>query len=203
MTEYDDKEHIKSVFTKVMAAFMSILHSWGMIILPYLDDLLIKELKELSTLWTLSELCEDDSVYLFVVNHPHYKSTVEIFKFAEEENVLVHLKTIKHSALHNVNDIVAVGPESFYATNDFYFSDFIMRLIEMVFGLRLTNVVYYSPGEVREVAADFTTQMGSPCLLTKSICSSLLQINHLSIAPLLTAVCMCSLEPPYNSSLDV
>ncbi|XP_069585477.1 serum paraoxonase/arylesterase 2-like isoform X1 [Ranitomeya imitator] len=98
---------------------------------------------------------EDDSVYLFVVNHPHYKSTVEIFKFAEEENVLVHLKTIKHSALHNVNDIVAVGPESFYATNDFYFSDFIMRLIEMVFGLRLTNVVYYSPGEVREVAAGF------------------------------------------------
>ncbi|XP_069585473.1 serum paraoxonase/arylesterase 2-like isoform X2 [Ranitomeya imitator] len=43
---------------------------------------------------------EDDSVYLFVVNHPHYKTTIEIFKFAEEENVLVHMKTIKHSALH-------------------------------------------------------------------------------------------------------
>ncbi|XP_069585471.1 serum paraoxonase/arylesterase 2-like [Ranitomeya imitator] len=98
---------------------------------------------------------EDDSVYLFVVNHPHYKSTVEIFKFAEEENVLVHVKTIKHSALHNVNNIVPVGPESFYATNDYYFSDFIMRHVEMVFGLTLTNVVYYSPGEVREVAAGF------------------------------------------------
>ncbi|KAM3928179.1 serum paraoxonase/arylesterase 2-like [Leptodactylus fuscus] len=103
---------------------------------------------------------QDDSVYLFVVNHPHYKSTVEIFKFAEEENVLLHLKTIKHSALHNVNDVVAVGPESFYATNDYYFSDFVMRHVEMFFGLQWTNVVYYSPGEVRQVASGFYSANG-------------------------------------------
>ncbi|CAJ0923427.1 unnamed protein product [Ranitomeya imitator] len=30
------------VFTKVMAAVMAILHVWGMVVLPYLDDLLIK-----------------------------------------------------------------------------------------------------------------------------------------------------------------
>ncbi|XP_053570044.1 serum paraoxonase/arylesterase 2 isoform X2 [Bombina bombina] len=42
---------------------------------------------------------KDDTVYLFVVNHPHYKSTVEIFKFLEEDNVLMHLKTIKHALL--------------------------------------------------------------------------------------------------------
>ncbi|XP_066441443.1 serum paraoxonase/arylesterase 2-like [Eleutherodactylus coqui] len=103
---------------------------------------------------------KDDSVYLFVVNHPHYKSTVELFKFAEEENVLVHLKTIKHSALYNVNDIVAVGPESFYATNDHYFTDFIMRFFEMFFGLKWTNVVYYSPGAVRQVATGFHSANG-------------------------------------------
>ncbi|XP_073438171.1 serum paraoxonase/arylesterase 2-like [Dendrobates tinctorius] len=103
---------------------------------------------------------KDDSVYLFVVNHPHYKSTVEIFKYEEEENVLVHVKTIKHSALHNVNNIVPVGPESFYATNDYYFSVFIMRQVELIFGLTLSNVVYYSPGEVREVAAGFYSANG-------------------------------------------
>ncbi|XP_069815502.1 serum paraoxonase/arylesterase 2-like [Dendropsophus ebraccatus] len=103
---------------------------------------------------------KDDSVYLFVVNHPWYKSAVEIFKFAEEENVLVHLKTIKHSALYNVNDVVAVGPESFYATNDYYFTDFIMRYVELFLGLRWTNVVYYSPGEVREVASGFYSANG-------------------------------------------
>lgn len=98
---------------------------------------------------------KDDSVYLFVVNHPQHKSTVEIFKFAEEENFLLHLKTIRHSALHSVNDIVAVGPDRFYATNDHYFSDFTMRYVEMFIGLTWTNVVYYSPGDVREVATGF------------------------------------------------
>ncbi|CAI9561735.1 unnamed protein product [Staurois parvus] len=98
----------------------------------------------------------DDTVYLFVVNHPHIsKSTVEIFKFSEDENVLVHLKTIKHASLYNVNDIVAVGPESFYATNDHYFTDFTLRFVEMLLGLRWTNVVYYSPSDVREVATGF------------------------------------------------
>ncbi|XP_075684876.1 serum paraoxonase/arylesterase 2-like [Rhinoderma darwinii] len=103
---------------------------------------------------------KDDSVYLFVVNHPHHKSTVEIFRFAEEENVLVYLKTIKHPALHSVNDVVAVGPESFYATNDYYFTDFIMRYVELFIGLTWTNVVYYSPGEVRQVATGFYSANG-------------------------------------------
>ncbi|XP_037692650.1 serum paraoxonase/arylesterase 2 isoform X4 [Choloepus didactylus] len=41
----------------------------------------------------------DDIVYLFVVNHPEFKNTVESFKFIEEENSLLHLKTIKHELL--------------------------------------------------------------------------------------------------------
>ncbi|XP_063781218.1 serum paraoxonase/arylesterase 2-like [Pseudophryne corroboree] len=98
---------------------------------------------------------KDDTIYLFVVNHPQYKTTIEIFKFAEEENVLVHRKTIKHALLHSVNDIVAVGPEAFYATNDCYFTDFTMKRVEMFFGPTWSNVVYYSPGDVREVASGF------------------------------------------------
>lgn len=44
-------------------------------------------------------LFQDDTVYLFVVNHPHQKSTVELFKFEEDDNSLVHLKTIRHDLL--------------------------------------------------------------------------------------------------------
>lgn len=44
-------------------------------------------------------LFADDSVYLFVVNHPQHKSQVEIFHF-DGENTLVHLKTITHPLLH-------------------------------------------------------------------------------------------------------
>ncbi|XP_063777479.1 serum paraoxonase/arylesterase 2-like [Pseudophryne corroboree] len=96
---------------------------------------------------------KDNAVYLFVVNHPHHKTTIEIFKFVEEDNVLVHQKTIIHPLLNSVNDIVAVGPESFYATNDFYFTNHNLKQMEMLIGLTWTNVVYYSPGDVREVAS--------------------------------------------------
>ena len=103
---------------------------------------------------------KDDTVYLFVVNHPHQKSTVELFKFMEDDNSLVHLKTIRHDLLTSVNDVVAVGPDSFYATNDHYFSDFILMFLEMYLGLTWSNVVYYSPKEVKEVAAGFYSANG-------------------------------------------
>lgn len=44
-------------------------------------------------------LFSDNTVYLLVVSHPDVKSTVELFKFQEEEKSLLHLKTIKHELL--------------------------------------------------------------------------------------------------------
>ncbi|KAM4688224.1 serum paraoxonase/arylesterase 2-like [Discoglossus pictus] len=103
---------------------------------------------------------KDGTVYIFVVNYAHYKSSVEIFKFQDEDNVLMHLKTIKHKLLSSVDDIKAVGPESFYATNFLYFTDFTMKHIEMFLGLAWSNVVYYSPSEVKEVASGFNFANG-------------------------------------------
>ncbi|KAM3928180.1 serum paraoxonase/arylesterase 2-like [Leptodactylus fuscus] len=103
---------------------------------------------------------KDGAVYLFVVNHPQLQSIIEIFKFVEEENSLIHLKSIKHQLLNSVNDIVAVGPESFYATNDFYFSDSPMKVVEFFLGLSWTGVVYYSPGDVRHVVTGFYSGNG-------------------------------------------
>ncbi|XP_039885451.1 serum paraoxonase/arylesterase 2-like isoform X1 [Simochromis diagramma] len=93
----------------------------------------------------------DDSVYLFVVNHPHHNSQVEIFRYVEEDT-LVHIKTITHPLLHSVNDIVAVGVESFYATNDRYFHSDALLLITVFLDLTWCDVVFYSPHEVRVVA---------------------------------------------------
>ncbi|XP_019363995.1 PREDICTED: serum paraoxonase/arylesterase 2-like isoform X4 [Gavialis gangeticus] len=103
---------------------------------------------------------KDDSVYLFVVNHPHQKSTVEVFTFVEDDNSLKHLKTIKHDLLPSVNDILAVGPDRFYATNDHYFSDSVLMFLEMFLGLTWSNVVYYSPTEVKEVSGGFYSANG-------------------------------------------
>ncbi|XP_008577498.1 PREDICTED: serum paraoxonase/arylesterase 2 isoform X1 [Galeopterus variegatus] len=102
----------------------------------------------------------DDTVYLFVVNHPEFKNTVEIFKFEEEENFLLHLKTIRHELLPSVNDIIAVGPAHFYATNDHYFSDPFLKYLETYLSLHWANVVYYSPNEVKVVAEGFDSANG-------------------------------------------
>lgn len=45
-------------------------------------------------------LVPDDTIYLFVVNHPQHKSQVELFQFVEDNLSLVHLQTIKHELLH-------------------------------------------------------------------------------------------------------
>ncbi|XP_050638895.1 serum paraoxonase/lactonase 3 isoform X1 [Macaca thibetana thibetana] len=103
---------------------------------------------------------KDHTVYLYVVNHPHMKSTVEIFKFEEQQRSLVYLKTIKHELLKSVNDIVVLGPEQFYATRDHYFTNTFLSLFEMILDLRWTYVLFYSPREVKVVAKGFCSANG-------------------------------------------
>ncbi|XP_022617672.1 serum paraoxonase/arylesterase 2-like [Seriola dumerili] len=98
----------------------------------------------------------DDTIYLFVVNHPQHKSQVEVFRFVEDDHSLVHLKTIKHELLYSVNDIVAVGVDSFYATNDHYFTHEIFKsLVEPLLAQPWANVVYYSPKDVKIVSEGY------------------------------------------------
>lgn len=60
----------------------------------------------------------------------------------------------------SVNDIVAVGPESFYATNDHYFINGIVKLLEPVLTLEWCDVIYYSPETVQSVAGGFSSANG-------------------------------------------
>ncbi|XP_068013149.1 serum paraoxonase/arylesterase 2 isoform X2 [Melanerpes formicivorus] len=59
---------------------------------------------------------KDDTVYLFVVNHPQHKSTVELFKFMEDDNSLLHLKTIRHDLLTSPKGVKEVAA-GFYSAN--------------------------------------------------------------------------------------
>lgn len=59
----------------------------------------------------------------------------------------------------SVNDIVAVGTEHFYATNDHYFNH-ALNLLTVVLGLPWCNIVYYSPEEVREAAGGIQSANG-------------------------------------------
>ncbi|TNN63003.1 Serum paraoxonase/arylesterase 2 [Liparis tanakae] len=97
----------------------------------------------------------DDAIYLFVVNHPQHKTQIELFKYVDDRS-LEYLKTIKHELLHSVNDLVAVGVDSFYATNDHYFTHEILKgLVEPLLAQPWANVVYYSPEEVKVVSEGY------------------------------------------------
>lgn len=60
----------------------------------------------------------------------------------------------------SVNDIVAVGVESFYATNDHYFPNDALHFLTLMLGLPWCDVVYYSPEEVRVAADGFLSSNG-------------------------------------------
>ncbi|XP_011361723.1 serum paraoxonase/lactonase 3 isoform X3 [Pteropus vampyrus] len=89
-----------------------------------------------------------------------FSSTLEIFKFEEQQRSLVHLKTIEHELLKSVNDIFVVGPEQFYATRDHYFANHFLTLLEMLMDFRWSHVLFYSPKEVKVVAKGFNSANG-------------------------------------------
>lgn len=60
----------------------------------------------------------------------------------------------------SVNDIVAVGVESFYATNDRSFPNDALNFLTIILGLPWCEVVYYSPNEVRVAAGGFMSSNG-------------------------------------------
>lgn len=83
---------------------------------------------------------------LFVISHPYSGHQVLIYDVADT-GALTHVQTVSHAALHSPNDLVAVGPTQFYATNDVYFGDTPMGYLESFLGLPLGSVSYYDGRE--------------------------------------------------------
>jgi arylesterase/paraoxonase len=96
---------------------------------------------------------EDGKETLFVVNHhggmaaPH---SIEVFDVTDA-GTLEHRRSIQDEALISPNDIVAVGPDQFYATNDHGSSSLFVHTIEDVLQLARGNVVFFDGDAFREV----------------------------------------------------
>ncbi|CAD7839316.1 MAG: hypothetical protein [Olavius algarvensis Delta 4 endosymbiont] len=88
---------------------------------------------------------------LFVINHSGGTHKVEIYDVKPDG--LVHRRTVKDPVLVSPNDIVAVGRESFYATNDHRFTSGLLKIVEDYLKLPLANVVFFN-GRDFQVAAD-------------------------------------------------
>lgn len=94
---------------------------------------------------------EDGVKRLFVVNHPPTgEELVELFDVGPNGD-LTHLESISFPAMHSPNDIVAVGPRQFYATNDRRFNGGLFSALESYLALPISNVVYFDGKEGRSI----------------------------------------------------
>lgn len=92
----------------------------------------------------------DSTHRIFVVNHVRRNHFIEVFDLHEDS--LVHMETLSDPSMVSPNDVVALGPDEFYFTNDHKYTYGTKRLAEDYLGLRLSNVVYYDGSGYTEVA---------------------------------------------------
>jgi arylesterase/paraoxonase len=79
------------------------------------------------------------------------RHSIEIYDLRERH--LHHRKTIADPMLISPNDIVAVGPEQFYATNDHRYAGGMGQVLENYLQLKLSNVVYYNGSSFGEAVS--------------------------------------------------
>ncbi len=93
----------------------------------------------------------DDS--LFVINHRNGgEEQIEIFDI-KDVSTLIHRQTISYPELTSPNDIVAISPTQFYATNDHgYPRGHFMQTFEEYLALPLSTVSYFD-GEKGAIVA--------------------------------------------------
>lgn len=92
-----------------------------------------------------------DIVTLMVINHGGETEAVEIFEFTPGTNVLKHIKSVSTQG-KGLNDITAVGKDSFYGTQDLeYRFKTVMSFIELG-GLLALGKVWYFKGQDMKLA---------------------------------------------------
>jgi len=94
---------------------------------------------------------KDGNDALFVINHGGGKHRIEIYDL--ENDRLSHRRTLTDPMIVSPNDLVAVGPNSVYISNDHRHVSGFMRLLEDYLKLRLSNVVFYDGTHIVEAAS--------------------------------------------------
>jgi arylesterase/paraoxonase len=87
---------------------------------------------------------------LFVVNHRAGADAIEVFDVLD--GGLHHLRTVQGELLSSPNDVLAVGPNRFYATNDHGSTTSLGQNLEDYLRLPKSNVVYFDGSRFAEAA---------------------------------------------------
>jgi len=84
---------------------------------------------------------KDGHDVIFVINHEGGKDRIEIYDLVD--GGLSLRKTVSGPMVVSPNDLVAVGPNRFYFSNDHRYVSGLMRMLEDYLKLRLSNVVFF------------------------------------------------------------
>ena len=115
---------------------------------------------------------EDGRDVLFVINHQGGGHRIDVFDV--EEGGLIERETLTSPMLVSPNDIVGVGPDRFYVTNDHRYPSGWKRKLEDYLMLPLSNVLYYDGSEFVEAASGIAYANGinvSPDGRTLYVCA--------------------------------
>lgn len=100
-------------------------------------------------------ITEDGSIILYVINHRRGKKDfIESFFYNPDTLSLKYRKSFSHPLLREINDLVLVGLDELYVTNDHYFNIEFLKTAETYLRLPFSSVVYYNDAtqEVKTVA---------------------------------------------------
>eukprot|EP01097_Dermamoeba_algensis_P010156 TRINITY_DN7401_c0_g1_i1.p1 TRINITY_DN7401_c0_g1~~TRINITY_DN7401_c0_g1_i1.p1 ORF type:complete len:372 (+),score=69.84 TRINITY_DN7401_c0_g1_i1:85-1200(+) len=99
---------------------------------------------------------KDDSLYIFVINHANLSyNVIDIFLVSDLSTyTLKHIRRIADPLIRTPNDLVAVGIDKFYVTNDHYFpaTSQLLQIAEMFSTAPISDAVYCD-GDKCQVAA--------------------------------------------------
>lgn len=101
---------------------------------------------------------EDGREALYAINHAGGRHSVEIYDLVDIK--LAHRATLSDPLLVAPNDLVAVGHDRLYVTNDHANAVGAMRVLEEYLGLALSTVVYYDGERFVEAASDIAYANG-------------------------------------------
>lgn len=92
---------------------------------------------------------------VFIVNHAMGEPVadrVEKFLYNSEKQELVHQASYSDKSFKILNDVQAAGPDSFYVTNFFSYRWEPLIMLEMVFGAKWVDLVYFDGKSYSSVA---------------------------------------------------
>ncbi len=93
----------------------------------------------------------ENKTLIFAINHQKNKNSIEIFQFSD--STLTHIKSFTHPLLLSPNDILAVGENQFYITNDHDEPKSSWRSKKDLLQIPMGNVCYFD-GTKASIVAD-------------------------------------------------